>query len=84
MKSKKCINCANYIAYYKQLSNRYVKLNNGFCTKQKTPKTQHETCKEFQFNECKERTKEERLLYSLEQSLQSINDIAQILADKIQ
>jgi len=41
-----------------------------------------ETCEDFRSNEQKEKMREERLFEKLEQSLESINEINQILREK--
>jgi len=82
MLSQKCKNCTFYTAYYKQWASGYGKLNHGFCSKRQQPQTQFETCEDFKSNDIKEKRREERLFLSLEQALESINDIALILKEK--
>ena len=82
MKSQKCKNCTYYTAYYKKWAASYGRLNNGFCTKHRKPQIQFEACEDFKSDEQKEKMREGRLFSSLEQSLKSINEIAQILKDK--
>ena len=82
MKSQKCKNCSYYTAYYRKWSSSFEKLTHGACSKHKSPKTQSEVCDDFKSSEQKERKREERLFISLEQSLESINQIAQILKEK--
>jgi len=82
MKSQKCKNCTHYSAYYKQWSGSYGRLNNGFCSKHQKAQTQFETCENFLSSGQKEKIREKRLLIQLEQSLISINEIAQILKEK--
>jgi len=82
MKKQICKKCTYYTAYYRRLSDCYIRLGNGYCTKHKKPQTQYETCEDYKNNEFKEQSREERLFVSLEQSLTSINEIAMILKEK--
>ena len=82
MKLQYCKNCFYYSAHYKKLSAGFARLNNGFCAKYQKPQTQYETCEDFKNNEEREKRREERLFVSLEQSLESINQISQILREK--
>jgi len=82
MKTKRCYNCAFYSAYYKQWFDGFHKQSHGFCSKINEPQKQHQSCQYFKDNERREKTQEERLLSHLELSLQSVNQIAQILKEK--
>jgi len=82
MKVEKCKNCTFYSAYYQQWSDHYGRLNHGFCSKHQKSQTQFEFCQNFISNEQKEKRREERLLFSLEQASKSINEIAVILNEK--
>jgi len=82
MKSKVCINCTFYTAYYKRWSTHYGQLNHGFCSKHHKPQTQYKICEDYKSNEQKEKTREERLFAFLEQTLNSIIEIAQVLKDR--
>ena len=82
MNSQKCRDCTFYTAHYKKLAHGFVKQNNGFCRNHQKHQTQYKTCENFKSNEEKEKRREERLFKYLEQSLQSINEIAQILKEK--
>jgi len=82
MKTQKCKNCAHYSPYYKKWSASFGMLNHGYCAKHKKPQTQRKTCDKFKSGEQIEQRREERLLKCLEQSLDSINEIAQILKEK--
>jgi len=82
MRIQNCKNCTYYSSYYKQWSDCYSRLNHGFCSKHEKPKIQNETCGNFKSGEQKEKRREERLFSSLERSLESINQIAQILKEK--
>jgi len=82
MEKQLCINCTFYSAYYKKWSACFGELNHGFCAKHQKPQKQYETCQEYKSNDQKEKTRHQRLLLSLEQSLTSINEIAQILKQK--
>jgi len=81
MKQTNCKNCVYYSAYYKKLSLNFERLTNGFCEKHQQLQVQYETCDAFISNEKREEYKERRLQRQLEQSLDSINIIAQILKD---
>jgi len=78
-----CKNCTFYSAYYKQYSSGFGKIDHGYCSKQQQPISQHETCENFKSNEAKEKSREERRLVALDQALESINEIAQILKEKM-
>jgi len=82
MKIQNCRNCTYYSAYYKQWSDGYSRLNNGFCSKLNKPQIQFETCEDFKSSEQKEKSREERRLVALDSALTSINEIAQILKEK--
>ncbi|MCL2556417.1 MAG: hypothetical protein FWE03_05330 [Firmicutes bacterium] len=82
MKTQKCKNCTYYTAYYKQWAACYSRLNNGFCTKHNKHQTQVKTCEDFKSNERKKRVREKILFEALAQSINSINDIAQILKER--
>lgn len=82
MKNQICKNCTYYSAYYKQWSNGYGRLSNGFCSRNNKPQTQFEACEGYKSNEQKEEMRQIRMIKSLEQALTSINDIVQILKEK--
>ena len=82
VKKNLCKNCNYYTAYYKKWGAYFGRMNNGFCAKHKKRQTQFEVCNEFRSNEQSEKRREEQLLNSLEQSLESVNQIAQILKEK--
>ena len=82
MKTQICKNCTFYSAYYQRWSDHYGRLNHGFCANKQKLQPQFETCESFKSNEQKEKRREERLLFSLEQASKSINEIAVILNEK--
>ena len=82
MKKHLCQNCVYYTAYYRQSSNSYSKLNDGYCSRHEKPKTRFEVCGEFKSNERKEKKREQWRLDNLDRALISINEIALILKEK--
>lgn len=82
MENQKCKNCNYYSAYYKQWSDGYSRLTNGYCSKLDKPQKQSELCEDFKSNERKEEMRGKRRLIALEQALVSINEIAHILKEK--
>lgn len=82
MLKEMCRNCTYYVAYYRQFSSGYGKLNHGHCQKQCEPKKCNETCSAYYSNEKKEKRKEEMMFKQLAQALTSINEITQIMNEK--
>jgi len=82
MKKEICKYCTHYTAYYKIHCTSYQRLTNGFCSKHQKPQIQSETCQNYKNNEQKQKRKEEQLLYTLEQALNWIIQIAQMLKEK--
>lgn len=82
MKNPNCKNCTFYSAYYRQWSDGYGRLTNGYCSKHNKPQTQFETCECYKSNEQKEKMREKRMFVALEDALTSINEISQILKEK--
>jgi len=83
MKVEKCKNCSYYAVYYKRCTSHYSKLSHGYCRKKQAPQKQSDTCGDFRDSQDLDKQREERLLKNLEWSLKSINDMSQILKEKI-
>jgi hypothetical protein len=78
-----CKNCQYYVAYYKQQSSNFVKLNHGHCTTHKKPKGQHgAVCEAFTGKKRIEAVRERLRFKELDRALKSINEIAQILRER--
>ena len=82
MRKQTCKYCRFYCAYYRKLSASFCSTLKGHCSKQNRLMKDNETCGNFVLNELKEKRNSMLLIYSLENTIASINQIAQILKEK--